>query len=85
MSSNTIYSRSAISSTMRRTWHLGKRILFNINHNWLGYLLFLLALYVFTPFNFTLNDWSIVRARLITIAELPARGIDSTFGFMEGK
>ncbi len=85
MSSNTIYSRSAITSTMRPAWHLGKCILFNLNRNWLGYLLFLLALYVFTPFNFALNDWRIIRARLITIAELPARGVDSAFGFMEGK
>ncbi len=85
MSSNTIYSRSAISSTMRPTWHLGKRILFNLNRNWLGYLVFIIVLYVFTPFNFSLNDWQTIRARLITIAELPARGVDSAFGFMEGK
>lgn len=73
MSSNTIYSKNAITSTL----YFLKPIFRNLNSNFFGYLIFTATLYLFTPFPLQLNDWPTIRQRLITILELPVSALDT--------
>ena len=56
---------------------LSKIILRNLNRNWLGYLIFAGLLYLLTPFTPQLNHWPTIRARLLTLLELPIKAIDT--------
>jgi hypothetical protein len=62
---------------------LFKKFINNLNHNALGYLTLLTALYVFTPLPFQLNTWPVIRQRLITLLELPIHALDHAIAFME--
>ena len=56
--------------------HLSRFVFLNLKRNWLGYLIFASFLYLLTPFTPQLNPWHTVRARLITLLELPVKAID---------
>lgn len=60
-----------------------KRFINNLNHNGLGYLTLLMALYVLTPLPLQLNTWPVIRQRLTTLLELPIWAIDNAIAFME--
>jgi hypothetical protein len=60
-----------------------KRFINNLNHNGLGYLTLLTALYILTPLPVQLNTWPVIRQRLITLLELPIKAIDNAIAFME--
>lgn len=55
---------------------VSKTVLRNLSRNWLGYLLFAGLLYLFTPFTPQLNHWPVIKARLLTLVELPIKAID---------
>jgi len=60
-----------------------KRFINNLNHNGLGYLTLLMALYILTPLPVHLNTWPVIRQRLITLLELPIQAIDSAIATLE--
>lgn len=60
-----------------------KSFIKNLNHNGLGYLTLLTALYVLTPLPLQLNTWPVIRQRLTTLLELPIWAIDNAIAFME--
>jgi hypothetical protein len=60
-----------------------KRFINNLNHNGLGYLTLLTALYILTPLPVQLNTWPVIRQRLITLLELPIKAIDNAIAIME--
>ena len=62
-----------------------KRFINNLNHNGLGYLTLLMALYVLTPLPLQFNTWPVIRQRLITLLELPIHALDNAIAFMEEK
>ena len=53
-----------------------RTVLRNLSRNWLGYLIFASLLYLLTPFTPQLNHWPTIRARLLTLLELPIKAID---------
>ena len=62
-----------------------KRFINNLNHNGLGYLTLLMALYVFTPLPLQFNTWPVIRHRLTVLLELPLKAIDSAIATVGGK
>jgi len=62
-----------------------KKFISNLNHNGLGYLTLLTALYILTPLPVQLNTWPVIRQRLITLLELPVKAIDNAIAIMENK
>jgi hypothetical protein len=62
-----------------------KSFINNLNHNGLGYLTLLMALYIFTPLPLQLNTWPVIRHRLTILLELPLKAIDSAIAVVGGK
>lgn len=62
-----------------------KRFINNLNHNGLGYLTLLMALYLLTPLPVQLNTWPVIRQRLITLLELPVKAIDNAIAILENQ
>jgi hypothetical protein len=62
-----------------------KSFINNLNHNSLGYLTLLIALYIFTPLPLQLNTWPVIRQRLTVLLELPLKAIDSAIATVGGK
>jgi hypothetical protein len=60
-----------------------KSFINNLNHNGLGYLTLLTALYILTPLPVQFNTWPVIRQRLITLLELPIKAIDNAIAIME--
>jgi len=62
-----------------------KSFINNLNHNGLGYLTLLIALYILTPLPLQLNTWPVIRHRLTVLLELPLKAIDSAIATVGGK
>ena len=79
---NLIKPKPVVSHYSRRFF---KRLITNINHNGLSYLILLMALYVLTPLPLQLNTWPVIRHRLTVLLELPLKAIDSAIATVGGK
>jgi hypothetical protein len=62
-----------------------KSFINNLNHNGLGYLTLLTALYILTPLPLQLNTWPVIRHRLTVLLELPLKAIDNAIATVGGK